>query len=354
MKFSQKNNKKSAKLGTNKNKKIRVFATSSLALLIGLGGVLGFTTATSSSQASSLAGNSSTTTAQSQLLNGTLNLDPENDPTLFKTDSGLEVKFAGGTLTSEQSTSLAGYGYFTLGSYNGTPIHWVIIGYSNTINLVSQIYAQSISSWRENATTTLLESIYTTSNPAGLAISNEATKQLIMQSIIASATLAQQNETELDNNEFLCFASTHILKSKYGSTGNYLNSTVKSNLDTLFDNTTENGGLGLTDQEKKLIDAQDLKTIYTSTILDSTENLFLLASKANSSSQNFCVETYLTSDDVRRNSESYWLRSGLRNQYGEGAAHVSTNSTEGGGVSTAADTARYTFGVRPAFVLKLA
>ncbi|MBO5309867.1 MAG: hypothetical protein J6A98_01530 [Clostridia bacterium] len=68
---------------------------------------------------------------QEQLLAGTdLGLDPENDPVVYTTDYGLEIKYAN-ALTN---TNLAGYTYFTLGEYDGTPVTWVILGYDPSMS----------------------------------------------------------------------------------------------------------------------------------------------------------------------------------------------------------------------------
>ena len=58
------------------------------------------------------------------LSGGDLGLDPENDPVLGTTESGLEIKYHGANLSSG---SLSGYAYVTMASRN-----WVIIGQSSS------------------------------------------------------------------------------------------------------------------------------------------------------------------------------------------------------------------------------
>ena len=56
--------------------------------------------------------------------NGALNLDPKTDETIYTTESGIEIKshnVTGQTVGNSQVQ------YFSLGSYNGTPVNWIIL-----------------------------------------------------------------------------------------------------------------------------------------------------------------------------------------------------------------------------------
>ena len=57
-------------------------------------------------------------------------LNPETDPVVYTTESGLEIKCSN-ALTN---TNLARYTYFTMGEYEGTPVNWVIIGYDPSVS----------------------------------------------------------------------------------------------------------------------------------------------------------------------------------------------------------------------------
>ncbi|MFQ6749498.1 MAG: hypothetical protein ACLRFR_01485, partial [Clostridia bacterium] len=67
-------------------------------------------------------------TPQEKLLAGT-GLDPENDPVVYTTVSGLEIKYA----NSLTNTAFSGYTYFTMGKYKNNDVNWVIIGYDPSV-----------------------------------------------------------------------------------------------------------------------------------------------------------------------------------------------------------------------------
>ncbi|MFQ6749389.1 MAG: hypothetical protein ACLRFR_00925, partial [Clostridia bacterium] len=81
-------------------------------------------------------------TPQEQLLAGTLELDPENDPIIATTDWGLDIKFhnageyqGAGYLVNNPSTNSitlgsTNYAYVSMGKYGGNDVNWIIIGYS--------------------------------------------------------------------------------------------------------------------------------------------------------------------------------------------------------------------------------
>ena len=54
-----------------------------------------------------------------------LNINPATDETIFTTDSGIEIKSHNASASGAESTIQ----YFTLGSYNGTPVNWLIVGF---------------------------------------------------------------------------------------------------------------------------------------------------------------------------------------------------------------------------------
>ena len=94
-------------------------------------------------------------------LAGTLNLDPEKDPVLGTTESGITIRYHNKALTgtwnydtfmknyfdpttstyqSGNFNNLSGYLYITLGGYN-----WIIIGRNSSLNTITftNTYAQS-------------------------------------------------------------------------------------------------------------------------------------------------------------------------------------------------------------------
>ena len=96
------------------------FCFFSLSILVSFTGILAF-----------LPGNSNLNTFLSANLENVkydlspLGLDSENDPVVYTTEGGIEIKFGGSKFNSG---NLSGYTYFTMGTYNATPVNWVIIG----------------------------------------------------------------------------------------------------------------------------------------------------------------------------------------------------------------------------------
>ncbi|MBR2433430.1 MAG: hypothetical protein IKB21_02345, partial [Clostridia bacterium] len=77
-------------------------------------------------------------TPEEQLLNGTLELNPENDPVIYTTDYGLDIRWHLTGYKEDPSTldkipsgeRLAGYAYI-----EAAGVKWAIIGYSSTITI---------------------------------------------------------------------------------------------------------------------------------------------------------------------------------------------------------------------------
>ena len=145
----------------NRKKFTKIFAGISLATLITCGTVLGFAPLASSSvsgNSSTSSSMSATTTAESaedlkthvaeykadiesgkiKYAPSALGLDPANDPVLFTTESGLEIKMSNanpGAINGGKfaNSALNGYTYLTMGSYNGYAINWLLTAVSNKL-----------------------------------------------------------------------------------------------------------------------------------------------------------------------------------------------------------------------------
>ena len=115
------------------NKWQKRFAVSCLAVLMCGTALFGVactpTTATSGTQGASPS-SSANGGGNSTISTSPFNLNPETDPVVYTTASGLEIKCSN-ALTN---TNLASYTYFTMGSYDGTPVNWVIIGYDPSVS----------------------------------------------------------------------------------------------------------------------------------------------------------------------------------------------------------------------------
>ncbi|MFQ6749839.1 MAG: hypothetical protein ACLRFR_03245, partial [Clostridia bacterium] len=132
------------------NRLLKIFAAGGLAFFMGVGTLCGVliapmnaahaTTsgATSASNAANPAGGAQTPdralSPQEQLLAGTLELDPENDPVIYTTDYGLDIRWhmaglpanSADMLPPLESGKFPGYAYI-----HHADVNWVIIGHSN-------------------------------------------------------------------------------------------------------------------------------------------------------------------------------------------------------------------------------
>ncbi|MBO5310332.1 MAG: hypothetical protein J6A98_03955, partial [Clostridia bacterium] len=296
------------------------------------------------------ANNGANLTPQEQLLAGTgLGLDPENDPVVFTTDYGLEIKShnvgevpvsvndpsGNGTVTVSNTK----WNYISAGGYN-----WIIIGsYSeSTYTFFSTIRGDEYSGLDNDGT------------PAANAISfDEKRPQEIIQG--SSVTIpAFTNAIVPANGEIpigcvLCLCAGRTGISAFDSTGPYVPCFPSSDLDTAMTTVYDKIKSDLGNQ----IRLTSLTTygyddgsygIYTH-----NEYLFPLAAKTENSSQNFCVETYLNSNAKRDINVRWWLRTGYSTQ-GSSAYRIDLDGKVGD------DTYKYVNdeeSVRPAFVLQL-
>ena len=176
--MNKRQNIKKRSFFASKNKLFKAMGGTALAVLISVGAILGLmplsTNISAAHQNAATSGpqgaQNAADTADGGLNNttsNTFNLSPETDPTLFTTQSGLEIKqhniVASGSYTNLQ--------YFTLGSYNGSPLNWLILAFNPS-------------------------SFLTDSSPAGNAINNDGSKQVMMS----------QTTTYLGVNQLLCLS----------------------------------------------------------------------------------------------------------------------------------------------------
>ena len=163
----------------NKKKWLRIFGAGGLAFFMGAGVLfgtllapMGAISAFNSGDPAALA--QSADNAQNL---ATLNLNPAIDETIYTTENGIEIKShkltASGTATSLQ--------YFTLGSYNGTPVNWLIVGVSSN-------------------------GIGTDSTPAGTAIKADSANQKLVTSTVSS---------DLLENQILCVSQYALAEEEY-------------------------------------------------------------------------------------------------------------------------------------------
>lgn len=381
--------------------KKRIFKTlrfSTLALLTACTGVVAFAPLTTIQMTS--ASEPTTTTSG-------LGLDPKNDPVVYTTESGLEIKFGGFDIEqSLASGALTGYPYFTMGTYNGNSVNWIIIGRNPNISIFDHVNTFVFDTWK-NKTKYLyqqyfFENIYETNSPAGNLIDNLSSSktfikdfmQINLNSIVSDPEIPEGcvlviSECNLGTSVFNATASnqsTYIWTYSRGSryryqsdngNGNTWNNKTNGNLYTAITNLYTNG-LGLTNEEKALIQPQKLITKYSAKsstngiseaetitggdILHDTYetdgntlyHFFPLAIGWTGASENFVLSTYLKSNALKvsyvigtKTAQAWWTRTGW---YAIDSSAVNTDGSNywGPGIGVTA-----VYGVRPAFVLNL-
>ena len=165
---------------TKKSKFLKAFGFSSLALLMGIAGTMAFAPLGATP---SVAGASTVdqinTKADGENIKyapSALGLDPENDPVIYTTESGLELK----SHYISNATPVSKVQYFTLGSYNGTPVNWLIVG--------------------------ITDSGFYDNTPAGNAVVGDLAKQQVATGALSS---------NLTHNQILCISEYAFNQSSY-------------------------------------------------------------------------------------------------------------------------------------------
>ena len=319
-----------------KKKHLKIFAASSLALIMSAGvlcGVLAPVGATSASSAANLAGVAqSPDRAQSESL-----ITPkEDDPVIFTTESGVEIKYA----NSLSNSNLAGYTYFTMGKYIRSTtnvtynINWVIIGYDPSVERFVGDFSGDL---YQNAG--LVQGGFSQTStidhtPAGNAIARE---------MYAISSLAKPND-EIGDGCVLCFSQLALASNAFGSNNNYKDSDLQTFMINLYEN-----NLNLEVWQKNMIVPQDLKQTFGASSSSEVKQQYFFPLSARG--EKFDIHYYLNDQSLRiaysmidNTASAYWLRSG---QSGSQYAFVDeTGYTGWGGTYNLS-------GVRPAFVLKL-
>ena len=346
---------KSSETDTNKpSKKRKVFKTlgfSSLALLMGAAGVFAFAPLGNAPMSPNTLNANATTQGQTF----DLGLDPQNDPVVYTTESGLEIKKSNGkhtsaiTVTTNKNKTytqdLTSFYYFTMGKFSGTiyvgdtttntytvsnePVNWLIIGRGPGFN-------------------------FEKSTPAGTSLVNDRDKQEISTSaltlpnffttvpehsdipegcmlVLSEKILGQYyfNTTGIVNNsvntsyyDINYVQGTGSYGNRYRYMGDLNTSTsgaqkytkktdgaLYTHINNMFSKSTSGtilkNGLGFTTEQASLIIPQQLYTYYSNGGNDdlaetpSTDGgtyytMFPLACRTTHAStyQNFCVEDY--------------------------------------------------------------
>ena len=358
-----------------KRKLLKIIGASSLAFFMGIGTLCGVLIApmgaTSASNAGDLAALAqSPDRAQEKalhdagVLSGNLNLDPENDPVVWVTDNGFEIKSHDVAVSSGTTTvSTVSYKYVTLGSWN-----WIIIGYSTksltqsisgVVNVANTSYNDYFSI---SDNTNIVNKLGTDTTDAGSIIKSASVEKNAriylsgvsvptkFKTIFTNAKADPANEIPAGCVLCLCAGTTgdSIYEDETVYKAYFPDSDIDTAMTSVYNSIKSAANNQI--QETKLITYWyngSAKKKY-----EHYEHLFPLATNnsswwpAASYPQNFCVETYLDTNAKRAIDTSWWLRSG-----DSSSSSIAYRIYSGGSLSSKRVT--YSHGVRPAFVLKL-
>ena len=371
-----------------KSKFFKAFGFGSLAVMMAVAGTFAF--APLGASPSTLANADVSDTINTVAGNGIeyapspLGLDPENDPVIYTTESGLEIKFGGATTalgggneTTEFATSLpsgkplSGYPYFTMGTYNGYAVNWVIIGKSTTgipttsTTGMSDYNYEKLSTWQGKTSESptyqhFFEQTYEATTPAGAAIKNSGTlnnyaarkidymfNPSILSSIVSHEEISSGCVLAL--SECCLGTSTTYYDYRSSALRTYIQNLYKTNLN-------------LTDKQKTMIVEQTALSTWTHQSNHPTYSDFMFA-LTHYTSHTFPISRYLTenTDSLKLACQigsnvgvRYWLATSASSNADTNyqCCCIEANGHESWGDGTGYTTYTNSLGVRPACVIK--
>ena len=345
--------KKSCKAAVSKKRVLKIMGASGLAFIMGIGtlcGVLfapaGGSVASSINSQSSQLGLAQSGIATAQSHNGVksegLITPQENDPVIFTTESGIDIKFALASVTINSSLSsgnLSGFPYFTTTGTGGT-YTWVIIGVTSKIN-EKYFRLSSIKGYAAALTKNYFSSCYETTTPAGAVISDDNLLNDYVYDYWTTlekykSVLSQRKQTdEIPNGCVLCIlngtAGYEYRHSNGGGCG-------AGELSTKTGCSLEE--LGLSTISSHIIPTTVKRRGWDGSV--STQQNLTLFSMGSSYSTTFKLGTYLTNTQLKL-SVSFWCGDNHNNSMG--GYYFNTN----GDVTLSYGN----IALRPAFVLSL-
>ena len=239
-----------------------------------------------------------------------LGLDPENDPVIYTTESGLEIKFGGENISDQfpSGKPLSGYPYFTMGTYNSHAVNWIIVGRNTNDDVfLNKLTYHLFSTWKtnnskhsgtyENKGYYFFKDHYEATTPAGSAINGVVPSK----SYVADVTKVTKTVVGTDEVPSGCVlaVSECLLSNTIFNSSNTNNTYEGSNMQTVlkqyYDTT-----LGLSSTQKNLIQSVDFATTRKGGTTNSTgQKFFALGYTVSGYTQKFCVQTYLTNNTMR-------------------------------------------------------
>lgn len=285
-----------------------------------------------------------------------LGLDPETDKTIFTTESGLEIKFGGANLSSGP---LSGYAYFTMGSYNGYAVNWVIIARhsANKAGFGPNITEQILRNFLNSSGETSLSGYLETQTPAGSAIYNDAHNgEFVFQEVLTFSDVPTL-DTFLSANEVYCISECALFEAQFQTSSSALPKYEGSNLQSVCQNLPTT--LGLTPSQTSVVVEKSIWARYTgsSSAIDiqtsnqsfyppairSAADCISGASKLLSENQMLCIAYQLGT----KTPKQYWTRDGGAS----GAISIDVNGSYDGMWNTVVTGYQY---LRPCCVISLA
>ena len=271
------------------------------------------------------------------------------DPTLYTTESGLEIKYGLSTPTISESLSsgnLAGFPYFTT-TKSSTTYTWVIIGIAPDLEGNGKFESLLFSNWKEKTKHVYAQyfknNIYDITTPAGSAINSSSTNSYVMDYTPEKFPGAGKL---VSNDEIPSGCVLALSNSVVGSVQWYDGSgtLASANIWDTFTSTGRNGTNGDTYKDGKIFcipvntladyDTNDtfgfgtyLSSIKKPTLIQrsyytqngtggvqstATHLKFFPLGGSNYSSENFKWETYLTASQYKT-TQSIWGRSMYNN-----------------------------------------
>ena len=327
-----------------KNRKSRVLKAmglSSLALVMGAIGTLAFAPL-------NLAQISSASEAEMTTEQGLIT-PKADDPVIYTTESGLEIKFGNATVANGGGNETIEYDKMTSGNLNGFPYFttkngsttytWVIIGKSTTMpsNVVSQVY-DTLTNWRNKTAESptyknFFDNSYEETTPAGAAIKNnnilnDQTARKLTNTLNAIASIKATDE--IPANSVLALANAPTTKCYFSTSStvtsaDYIFAGASNPLRTTCANyyTNDTFGFGTLKSSLQSITLKQLGIYYTGSTqyrVEATTNLHFFpldmsscnylhsnGTYYNYTNNNFKYLTYLTNAQYGCGYQT-WLR----------------------------------------------
>ena len=345
-----------------------------------------------------------------------LGLNPETDPVVYTTASGLQIKKSDAKVSSTTTTTtnngnthiqdLRGFYYFTMGAYTGTiytgaggsltatttctkePVNWLIIGRSEMPVADSTPAGSAIQGDANKQETAFSQSMYECVNFSSIPEHSDIPKGCFL--VLSEKLLGQMyfnSSGALNTNLATNYGPSHLMSAsgQYGTryryygdystrskqtwtTANNKGGDLYNYINNLFSKdisgTILNNGLGFTQSQAAMIIPQQLYTCYydgtawhqetPSTDGGAYYTMFPLAYRAANSSifQNFCIEDYLTTNAQRI---ATYINTTQPYFWYFRSSYPSSWQTYGGypDGSVAGCASHGSYGVRPAMVMKL-